>query len=391
MIAGVKPCGWNIVVVDDGSTDATAAVLQRTPAVTVITFPVNQGKGAALRSAFAHVHSRGYTHAVTIDADGQHLTVDLLLLHEKMREEPETLWIGNRILLAPGSEEQPLRSRFGRRFGAFWYRFSTGNRIADTQCGLRVYPLAGIMTTGCRGDRYEYEIEVLILAAWRGIAVKSVPVHLHYQSREQRVSHFRPIRDFLRISTVNSRAAIARIFIPKQLRNAPGLSIREKIGKLIYHELRANSSPVKASQSLAWGVFMGIVPLHGFQVVTLMGLTVLLRLNRPLAFLGVNVSIAPLLPFWIAAGVGVGRSILPSSVAAPLATVFELVLPNAVKTWVLGLPVQGFFEGVVQWFFGSMVLAVLCGLLTFGICLPVFGAIIARRKTGGRRNVEIDT
>ncbi|MBN1578351.1 MAG: DUF2062 domain-containing protein [Chitinispirillaceae bacterium] len=371
VVAGAKASGLTVVVVNDGSTDATGEILRTIPDIEVVSFSVNRGKGAALRAAFEWAAAHDFTHAITIDADGQHLSVDIATFIDKISEDPQALWIGDRLLPASGSVGQPPRSRFGRRFGAFWYRFHTGIPIRDTQCGFRAYPLAAIATTGCKKDRFEFEIEVLILAAWRGIPVKSIPIHMHYQPKEERVSHFRPIRDFVRISRVNSRAAITRIFFPAKLLDAPGLSIREKIIALVKHELRANTSPAKASLSLALGVFMAILPIHGFQVVTLLALTFLLRLNRPLALVGVSISSAPILPFWIAAGIGVGNIVVPSTIAAPAAAIIESNLPGFLVTWVTKLPVQGVFEGIVKWFFGSIALAVLCGAATFGICYPM--------------------
>jgi glycosyltransferase involved in cell wall biosynthesis len=380
VIAGARKYNLPIYVVNDGSTDDTSSILEKTPYVNLITFPKNRGKGAAFRKAFDDALAKGFTHAITIDADGQHLAEDIATFIQKINEEPDTLWIGERLLQVDGSLKQPPRSRFGRRFGAFWYKFYTGIPIRDTQCGFRVYPLKKIATTGCKRDRFEYEIEVLILAAWRGIPVKSIPIHMLYQPKEERVSHFRPIRDFMRISKVNSRAAITRIFFPTQLLDAPGLSIREKLIALIKHELRAHTSPIKISMSLALGVFMAIFPIHGFQVVTLIALTYIFHLNRPLALVGVSVSSAPLIPFWIAAGIAVGNAVMPSSIAAPMAAAVETKLPEIILNWIAKLPVQGVFEGVIKWFFGSIMLAGMCGVVTFGVSYPLVKRLVVLRR-----------
>lgn len=372
--------GLPVVVVNDGSTDTTAELLGAIDGIALLSFERNRGKGAALRTVFEWCLERHYTHAITMDGDGQHLAADIGIFRQKIDEDPKALWIGDRLLPVEGSHGQPPRSRFGRRFGAFWYRFYTGISVRDTQCGFRAYPLATFSATGCRKDRFEYEIEALILAAWRGIPVRSVPIHLLYQSREQRVSHFRPVRDFLRISKVNSRAAITRIFFPTQLLDAPGLSIREKIIALVKHELRAHTSPVRASLSLALGVFMAILPIHGFQVITLVALTYLLRLNRPLALVGVSVSSAPLIPLWIAAGIGFGNLLVPAATATALAATAESVLPGFIQGWMLKLPVEGVFEGVIRWFIGSVLLAVLCGVVTFAISLPLIKKVKEHRR-----------
>lgn len=372
--------GVPVVVVNDGSTDGTAEQIDSVDKVVTLTFERNRGKGAALRTAFEWAREHHFSHAITMDADGQHLTDDIAIFRERIEEDPKALWIGDRLLPVEGSRLQPPRSRFGRRFGAFWYRFYTGISIRDTQCGFRVYPLAALAATGCKKERFEYEIEALILAAWRGIPVKSVPVHLLYQTPEERVSHFRPVRDFLRISKVNSRAAITRIFFPAHLLDAPGLSLREKIIALVKHELRMHTSPVRAAFSLSLGVFMAIFPIHGFQVVTLIALTYLLRLNRPLALVGVNASCVPILPFWIAAGIAFGNLFIPVFIAVPLAATIKSVLPGFMHTWIRSLPVEGVFEGVVRWFLGSILLAGVCGSVTFAVSLPLIKKVKEHRR-----------
>lgn len=385
VLKGVQRYGLPTAVVDDGSTDGTSTVLDGISGIERISFSVNRGKGAALRAAFEWAAKEGYSHAITLDADGQHLTEDIAFFLEKIREDPDALWIGDRLLPVEGGVAQPPGSRFGRKFGAFWYRYYTGIPIRDTQCGFRAYPLKSIATTGCRRNRFEYEIEVLILAAWRGIPVKSVPIHRLYQAKKERVSHFRPVRDFMRISRVNARAGFTRVVFPKELLDAPGLGIREKMVALVKHELRAHTSPEKVALSLATGVFMAIMPVHGFQVIILIALTCLFRLNRPLALVGVSVSSAPVLPFWIAAGIGVGNLVVPSSLSAPLAAAAETYLPQLVLEWVAKLPVQGVFEGVVIWFLGSIVLAALCGAATFGASYPLVKRLVERRNNSKGR------
>ena len=154
---------------------------------------------------------KGFTHAITVDADGQHINDDIPLFLQAIEREPGTLWIGDRITPVEGGLPQPAKSRFGRRFGAFWYKFYTGIYIRDTQSGFRAYPLREISSINCRGERYEYEIEILICTAWRHIPVKSIPVHL---SIRRRVSHFHPVRDFMRQNQL--QGGNLRIFFPRK-------------------------------------------------------------------------------------------------------------------------------------------------------------------------------
>jgi glycosyltransferase involved in cell wall biosynthesis len=372
VIEGVQQYTSNVVVVDDGSTDDTFSVCSNIPSIALLRHEVNRGKGAALRTAFTYALENEFTHAITIDADGQHLSKDIPLFLKKIEEEPGTLWIGDRIIPVVGGVDQPPRSRFGRHFGAFWYKLYTGNPIRDTQSGFRAYPVAATTNLGCDSDRYEYEIEILICAAWNKIPVKSVPIHLLYQPKEERISHFRPIRDFMRISVVNGRAAITKLFFPPQLINVPGLRIRKKLLYVIKKELTANATPLRAALSFGIGVTIAVSPFHGFQVLMLLAIAFLFKLNRPLALLGVSVSSAPMIPFWIAAGIGLGKLIVPMETAIHIADVLEEVLPKGILDFLQNRTVSGFLHGFIQWFLGTLVLAPLTGLVAFLTTWPMF-------------------
>jgi glycosyltransferase involved in cell wall biosynthesis len=356
VIEGVKGCCSEIIVINDGSTDDTSEILNDIDDITVISFPENRGKGAALKEGFKKATEFGFTHAITFDGDGQHVTEDIPLFLNKIQEEPETLWIGNRVLFYAKGEKQPVRSSFGRKFGNFWYNFFTSIKLNDTQCGLRAYPLEKITPIKCRGKRYEYEQDLLIRSAWNGIPVREIDIHLFYLSKGSEVSHFKPVRDFLLISKINSIAAMTRIFLPATTLDVPGATWRDKIKALAKHELKSNTSPNKAATSVAMGVFMGIFPIHGFQVVTLMGLSFILRLNRALAFLGVNVSSPPFIPLLIVVAVAIGRLVLPPDIIT--------VANNKIA--------QSIFQGGVEFVVGSAILSVPAGLLTYLITYPMF-------------------
>jgi glycosyltransferase involved in cell wall biosynthesis len=356
VIEAVKKYCKDIIVINDGSTDNTSEILNSINTIKVISFPENRGKGAALKEGFKKATELGFTHAITFDGDGQHVTEDITLFLNKINEEPETLWIGNRALSYGKGEKQPVRSSFGRKFGNFWYNFFTGIKLHDTQCGLRAYPLERINPVTCRGERYEYEQDLLIRSAWNGNPVKEIDIHLFYLPKECEVSHFKPVRDFLLISKINSIAAMTRIFLPVTTLDVPGATWKDKIKALAKHELKSNTSPNKAAASVAMGVFMGIFPIHGFQVVTLMGLSFILRLNRALAFLGVNVSSPPFLPFLIVAAVAIGR----------------LVLPPDLITLVNNKIAQSIFQGGVEFIVGSAILSIPAGLVTYTVTYPMF-------------------
>ncbi|MBW1880408.1 MAG: glycosyltransferase family 2 protein [Deltaproteobacteria bacterium] len=197
----------DVLVVDDGSSDGTGDAARAVDGVVVLTHPENRGKGVALATALDHAHAHGFTHLVAIDADGQHLPEELPRFLEAARADPHAIHVGCREMDgAPGS------SRFGRRFSNFWIWVETGHRVGDSQSGYRVYPVRPVHALRLRGRRYEWEVEVLVRALWAGIAVRDVPCSVRYP--EERVSSFRPFHDNVRISLLNTRLTLGRLFWP---------------------------------------------------------------------------------------------------------------------------------------------------------------------------------
>lgn len=396
-----------VIVVNDGSTDSTAQCLAQTENIEIVTLPSNSGKGAALRAGFARARELGCSHAITVDADGQHLTSDIPGFCTAIVQEPDTLWIGNRVIPADNTP-QPPRSRFGARVGAFWYRFHTGLRIHDTQCGFRAYPLRLIEALNRRTDKYEYELDLLIRAAWRKTAVQELPIHLKYLPPQHRVSHFRPVRDFLRIGGVNSKAALTRIFMPWRFIDAPGDTIREKLTNLVKEELHVHHDPARASFALALGVCIGLMPIHGLQVIAIIVLAFVLRLNKTLSFTGVTISSAPLIPFWIMLEYAIGRIIAPETAVIAAgrwlaAAGFERIVYGVVAlaarfgslladTGIRSL--GGWFSQeahaveaavwLVQWVLGSILFSLAAGAATFFVCWPILKTINRTRSTAAQ-------
>lgn len=183
-----------VVVVDDGSTDDTAAVAAAAGAE-VIRHPVNRGKGAALLTGLRHLERSGATHALTLDADGQHLPEEAPVLLAASRAEPGALVIGSRQV---DSDVAPLK-RFGNRFADAWVWIASGVRFEDTQSGFRVYPVSAVLGLGLTGERFELETEVVIRAVRASVPVRQVPVRVHYPPPDVRASHYDPFRDTVRI------------------------------------------------------------------------------------------------------------------------------------------------------------------------------------------------
>ena len=200
----------DVLVVDDGSTDASWDVIMSFGSrLRSVRHPTNLGKGRALRDGFEALAAEGFTHAVALDADGQHFPEDLPVLLDLAAAEPTALIVGARDLRAAGA---PRASRFGLWCSNAGLRVLRGVRIADSQSGLRCYPLAAILGLGLRGDRYDFEMEALFEAARAGIPIRSVPIRVSYAPEGGRVSHFRPVRDFLQIGSRVARSLIRRRF-----------------------------------------------------------------------------------------------------------------------------------------------------------------------------------
>lgn len=191
----------HLIVVNDGSTDETAELLipYGQQGVTVIEYSPNRGKGYALRLGLECAHRMKYDYAVTLDADGQHYPEDVPVLLRAIANAPSgpVLVVGSRGFDESG---MPLQNKWANKFSNFWFRLQTGKALPDTQSGFRAYPLGGLPWLT---NRYESELELLVWAAWKGIRLVPVDVRVYYPPKEERVSHFRPVTDFARISVLN--------------------------------------------------------------------------------------------------------------------------------------------------------------------------------------------
>ena len=184
-----------VVVIDDGSTDATADRAGAAGAV-VIRHERTHGKGAALANGIQWAARAGFTHAVTMDGDGQHIATEIPKLLERSRQHDGTLVIGARD--ARSSSTTRLRL-FGNRFADRWVEIACGLALPDTQSGFRVYPIAMTSALGVRARHFAFETEVLIRAVRAGIEIESVPVAVYHPPPGQRASHYRGFVDTVRI------------------------------------------------------------------------------------------------------------------------------------------------------------------------------------------------
>lgn len=302
VIDGVLRYTVNIIVVNDGSTDATLTILSNYPQVKVINLPENKGKGNGLKIGFRKAKELGYHYAITIDSDGQHYPDDIPVFVEALlKEKEDVLLIGNRNMSQDGI---PKKSSFGNRFSNFWFWFETGIKLEDTQSGYRLYPLYKIPKKFFT-PKFEFEIEIIVRTAWRQIPVKNVPIKVLYDPLE-RVSHFRPFKDFTRISILNTILVTITLLyiIPRNFVN----NFKKKSFKRFLKEdvLESDGSNRTKAFSIALGVFIGFSPLWGFHTFLTISLSVLFKLNKVLAFVASNVSLPPFIPFIIAASLFLG-------------------------------------------------------------------------------------
>lgn len=214
----------DIIVVNDGSTDDTPGILTSFgEQITVLSYPENRGKGYALKTGFRHALSNGFDYAITIDSDGQHYADNIPDFVRAIVEYPGALIVGERDL---SNVDINAKSSFANKFSNFWFRLQTGINLRDTQTGYRAYPLQHLHGLSLLTSRYEAELMLLVAAAWNGVPIHSIPIKVYYPPQEERVSHFRPAKDFTRISILNTFLCIGALLygLPMKVVN----SVRQK-------------------------------------------------------------------------------------------------------------------------------------------------------------------
>ncbi len=307
VIADVKQYASDIIVVNDGSTDSTSSILQGIGDIKIIEYSQNKGKGHALKLGLKRAYEWGYRYAITIDSDGQHYADDIPVFIERIEQVPDSLLIGARNLTA---DNMPSKNTFANKFSNFWYKVETGKTLSDTQSGYRLYPLRPIQNLRLITRRYEFEVEVIVRAAWRGVNVENVPIKVYYAPEEERVSHFRPLQDFTRISILNT-VLVSYAFLfhyPwKFIQSLTWNNIKEFFDKQIIHSKDSNA---KMALAMAWGIFCGIIPIWGYQMVFAGFSAHFMKLNKVVALVFSNISIPPMIPFILYGSMVMGSWIL---------------------------------------------------------------------------------
>ncbi len=209
----LQPYPMDILIVNDASdapnTEKLKAILSEYPEVICVTHTVNQGKGGAVLTGLKEAQRRGYTHALQVDADGQHNVTDIPRFLAHSADNPDALIAG----YPQYNESVPSARKWGHSFTNFWVCLETlSGDIKDVMCGFRVYPLKTIgpvLQTSGMAKRMGFDVEIMVRAYWEGIPIMNIPTQVIYP--ENGISHFRVIRDNIEISWVHTRLCIGMI------------------------------------------------------------------------------------------------------------------------------------------------------------------------------------
>ena len=360
VISDVKAFTDDVIVVNDGSTDDTKNIISSIEDIKVIDYPNNKGKGYALKLGLKKAYEWGYRYAITIDSDGQHYADDIPTFIDRIEEKSDSLLIGARNLAA---ENMPSKNTFANKFSNFWYKVETGQELSDTQSGFRLYPLDKLQNIYFITRRYEFEVEIIVRAAWRGINVENVPIKVYYPPVEERVSHFRPLQDFTRISILNTVLVLYALLLYypwKFLRALSLTNIRNFFNK---HILHSQDSNLQMAAAMGWGVFCGIIPFWGYQMVFAGVSAHFMKLNKIVAIVFSNISIPPMIPFILYGSMVAGAWILN------IDNIFSID----------NISLQSVGQRLSQYLIGSFVLASISGILVFTISL--LAMIICKRNS----------
>lgn len=191
LVKEVRGFGFDALVIDDGSIDATARLAHENGAEVIIN-ERNLGKGASLRKAFGILSARDYDAIIIMDGDGQHLPSDIAQFVECYRSEKPGIIVGDRMQKAKG---MPLVRWLTNHFMSFVISCMCRQRIPDTQCGFRLVDMQALRSIDLRTEKFEIESEMLIEASRKGFRIASVPIATVYEGQ---YSAIHPVKDTIR-------------------------------------------------------------------------------------------------------------------------------------------------------------------------------------------------
>ncbi|WP_428025198.1 glycosyltransferase family 2 protein [Arcobacter sp.] len=188
---------YEVIVVDDGSSNALENILNKNSKLTILRHNTNQGKGSAITTGVKKAKELGFTHVVSMDGDGQHLASQVKYLINSCQ--------GDEIIIGARNfdiSNVPNGSKFGRWFSNFWACWDTGYKITDSLSGFRIYPIS-ILCLAIKTNRFDWEMEVIVRHADAGKVIKEVIIECYYPNAWERVSHFRKFWDTMAIVWVH--------------------------------------------------------------------------------------------------------------------------------------------------------------------------------------------
>ncbi len=340
-----------VIVIDDGCTDSTQEIITKYPQLITVKHAINIGKGKALRSGFTVAVEKGFDYVISIDSDGQHFPKDFSAFLDKIEESPSSLIIGARNMAV---ENVPNKSNVGNRISNFWYKVETGISLNDTQSGFRLYPVKQLKNIWFFTTKFEFEIEVIVKAAWRGVPVISVPVSVYYAPPDERVSHFKPRSDSTRISFLNTYLVTLAIFFwwPVMLIRKLSVTDYKKVWK--EEVIASHESALNKAISVGVGLFFGIVPIWGFQFALAILSAVYFKLNKVIVGLSAQISFPPLIPFILYASIKMGEVVMGEKV--------DLIFSKS-------LSLQEITKNILVYYVGATVLSVVAGVIGFLVTL----------------------
>jgi glycosyltransferase involved in cell wall biosynthesis len=352
----------NIIVVNDGATDDTALILEKYKTLTIISYTKNKGKGFAIKKGFKKAIELGFDYAITIDSDGQHIASEIPNFVTAHNKNKDAIIIGARTTI---NGNVPRKNSFANKFSNFWFLVITGIKLDDTQSGFRLYPLNKMRKIRLLTRRYEFEIEVMVKASWKNIPIESIPISVIYPPTEERITHFRPVADFFRISLLNSWLVFLSLAFYRPFAILKKLN-RKNIAEFFDQNLiRTKDSNAKIILSIMFGVYMGIIPLWGYQLISAIALAHVFKLNKLIVGVAANISITPMIPIIIYLSYLTGGIVMGTDIST---------LPfNA------GFSLDLFTLNIEQYLLGSVILASGVSAL-FGLFFYILLLVLRRNK-----------
>ncbi len=348
VLIGCRKYTSDIIVINDGCTDNTSEILAAYPELIIHTQDSNKGKGIAIKMGFIKALEHGYDYAITIDSDGQHLPDDIPIIVNFHRFHKDAIIMGSRNMEREGI---PGKSTTGNKVSNFWFTVNTGVELPDTQSGYRLYPLRLIKDLKLITWKFEFEVEILVKAAWRNIRILPVAVRVYYPPSHIRVTHFRPFKDVTRITILNTFFFLQAFFwyIPiRWFRKILSVGFWKSLGQTLHDP---KESVMKRSTSIAFGIFMGIFPVWGYQLIIGLTISHYFKLNKALFTLAAHISIPPMIPIILYISYLIGGKVVSE--------------PKNIDISNFDLSIISLANNFVQYLVGAVILSIFAAVLAF--------------------------